>query len=67
MPHRIEIVEGDITTQRVDAIVNAANSSPAGRRDVGERRDLPVGWPLLLEHGLGVGEVPDVQLAVGAV
>jgi len=29
MPHRIEIVEGDITTLDVDAIVNAANSALA--------------------------------------
>ena len=31
MPHRIEIVEGDITRLDVDAIVNAANTA-AGRR-----------------------------------
>jgi O-acetyl-ADP-ribose deacetylase len=29
MPHRVEIVEGDITTLDVDAIVNAANSALA--------------------------------------
>jgi O-acetyl-ADP-ribose deacetylase (regulator of RNase III) len=30
MPHRIEIVEGDITTLDVDAIVNAANQTLLG-------------------------------------
>ena len=30
MPHRIEIVEGDITTLDVDAIVNAANKTLLG-------------------------------------
>ena len=30
MPHRIEIVEGDITTLDVDAIVNAANTALLG-------------------------------------
>ncbi|WP_307804268.1 macro domain-containing protein [Micromonospora echinofusca] len=27
---RIELVAGDITTERVDAVANAANSSPLG-------------------------------------
>jgi O-acetyl-ADP-ribose deacetylase len=29
-PHRVELVQGDITRQMVDAIVNAANSALAG-------------------------------------
>jgi O-acetyl-ADP-ribose deacetylase (regulator of RNase III) len=31
-PHRVQLVQGDITRQVVDAIVNAANSAPADRR-----------------------------------
>ncbi|HBR27310.1 MAG TPA: RNase III inhibitor, partial [Rhizobiales bacterium] len=30
MPHRIEIVEGDITRLAVDAIINAANKTLQG-------------------------------------
>ncbi|OYW16695.1 MAG: RNase III inhibitor, partial [Planctomycetales bacterium 12-60-4] len=29
-PHRLQLVQGDITQQQVDALVNAANSSLAG-------------------------------------
>lgn len=57
-PARIELVEGDIVQQQVDAVVNAANRSLAGGGGVDGAIHRAAGWERLQAACRMIGECP---------